>query len=99
MTDNQRHLNEAVERFKEKYEAGVEEHGGQLWRKPVLDQMEEEAMDQFHYIQAKKVQDSMIRTIALRGKGYADIKKIHEAFQEIMNLIDYGNKEGERLKD
>jgi len=40
-----------------KYEAGQKEHGGNLWEKPgLLESMEEEVLDQWHFIQALKQQ-------------------------------------------
>ena len=55
----------ALVRFQEmaaaKYEAGQKEHGGNLWEKPgLLDNMEEEVIDAWFYIQALKQQQNLL---------------------------------------
>jgi len=41
----------------QKYKKGQEEHGGNLWVKPdLIDRMEEEVIDQWHYLQALRQQ-------------------------------------------
>ena len=59
--DQTKHMEASLERFQEmgakKYKAGQKEHGGNLWQKPgMLDNMEEEVVDMWHYIQALRVQ-------------------------------------------
>jgi len=40
-----------------KYKKGQEEHGGNLWVQPdLIDRMEEEVIDQWHYLQALRQQ-------------------------------------------
>lgn len=59
--DRQAHLNEMQDAFlklsTKKYEAGQIEHGGKMWEKPgMLDHLEEELVDAWHYIRTLRRQ-------------------------------------------
>lgn len=59
--DREAHLKEMQDAFIElsrrKYEAGQLEHGGKMWEKPgMLDHLEEELVDAWHYIRTLRRQ-------------------------------------------
>lgn len=79
--------------IKKKYMAGQEEHGGKLWRKPVLGFAWEEVLDLPVYLHVLKQQHDEMKAIALAG---AQGENSQAACAEIYNILTIGNAEGAR---
>ena len=77
-----------------KYMAGQDEHGGKLWRKPVLDFMGEEVTDMNVYFHVLKYQNHKMKLIAQEGLQGACDPAV--ALQKVFNVLTIGNEDGIR---
>lgn len=87
--------NEARDRGLEKWERGQLEHGGDLYRKPTLDEAIDEALDLIPYLFIHRAHKQRavahLREIDLRTVPPAAADNILAA----VNLLERGNVEGE----
>jgi len=96
---SQQHRDEVLERFRSrasaKYDAGQAEHGGRLWRKPVLHMLRDEISDLPFYYDVLEEQQQVVLdhlfsarlTIPRDTPGWEHIKAA-------MNVLEFGNAEG-----
>jgi hypothetical protein len=83
-----------------KYHQGQAEHGGKLWRKPVLDAITDEIADLMVYWDVQLEQFEEVG-LALSG-ALQNLDQDHGAYpfvKEAINLLSYGNREGEMEED
>lgn len=89
--------NEARDRGLEKWERGQLEHGGDLYRKPTLDEAIDEAIDLIPYLFIHRAHvrcaAQHLKGIDLRGLPPGDALAIVSA----VNLLEAGNAEGETV--
>ena len=87
--------NEARDRGLEKWQRGQLEHGGDLYRKPTLDEAIDEAIDLIPYL---LVHRSHVRIAILHLKAI-DLRALPpeagDAILAAVNLLEHGNVEGE----
>lgn len=84
---------DTIHAVEDKYLAGQKEHGGKLWRKPVVDFMGEEVTDMIVYFHVLKHQHHKMKQIAAHGLNGGDAAK---ALKEVFNILSMGNAEGVR---
>lgn len=83
-----------------KYKIGQKEHGGNLWRKPVINFMGDELTDHivyFHVLKEQWNEMEKIATAALDGKSPDMIAAVFDysrALVKIRNILTIGNPEG-----
>jgi len=78
----------------DKYMAGQEGHGGRLWRKRVIESLEDEMLDFLSYFHVIKYQWSLMEAICEDAfDGRLDPV---EALRQIQNVLEVGNPEGVR---
>lgn len=75
-----------------KYMQGQREHGGNLWRKPVLDFMGEEVLDMVVYYDVLRRQNDLLKQLC--REGMAGSSDSYQALQSIYNVLTVGNPEG-----
>ena len=87
-----------------KYRAGQKEHGGCLWRKPMVNHMIEEIIDLSVYMGTHRVQ--MLQVGALLYEALEDMGKLsgytvpgRDAVQKAFNILVVGNEEGEEEEE
>jgi hypothetical protein len=94
----EQHLSEIqrwfTQKHGQKYRAGQREHGGRLFRKPVMDFLVEEVLDFCSYVHVLKGHWDQVRDItgAVRCGGM----NAEDGIEMIRNIIDFGNPEGIR---
>ena len=100
-TERQRHAEAAIlafqKRFMAKQEKGQNEHGGDIWRKPVLEHMAEEILDQWAYYFVLAEHLKQIKQISRGALDYrGDSGEVrYQALAKIFNIVTYGNPEGD----
>lgn len=77
-------------RYREKYLAGQEEHGGRLWRKNTRKMLIEETLDFISYVDVIEEQLRDAELFLLAAIGTKDWDMVEEA----KNILVYGNPEG-----
>jgi len=90
-----------------KYRAGQEEHGGRLWRKPMVNHMIEEIVDLAVYMGTHRVQMLKVKGLlfeALENMMRAEAAGVmpipgRDAVQQAFNLMIEGNVEGEEEEE
>ena len=93
-----------------KYRAGQDEHGGKLWRKPMLKNMQDEVVDLVVYFHTHNMQQLKLTSILyqLRAglvsvpKGYDAWDMVEDALalaEEALNLIEHGNEDGDEEEE
>lgn len=87
--------NEARDRGLEKWERGQREHGGDLYRKPTLDEAIDEAIDLIPYlfIHRAHVRRALVHLKAIELRLLPPA--VGDAILAAINLIERGNVEGE----
>jgi len=90
-----------------KYRAGQEEHGGRLWRKPMLQHMIDEVTDLVVYLSTHRSQ--YLRVVGLLYCALEDMDNAEsagvdvipgrDAVQAAFNLLAEGNEEGEEEEE
>jgi hypothetical protein len=97
--------NSTAEEIVNKYDKGQEEHGGKLWRKPIMDYIGEEIIDMAIYWSTFKVQWKellhIIRYLHLltldpQTNTTSEIKALAE---KALNLMERGNVEGDEEEE
>jgi len=88
-------VNRVSDWVEHKYTAGQREHGGELWRKPVLEHLVEEAVDQSIYLvvlvdQVREATARLYQFLADPSDPGASL-----LVQEAYNILQHGNPEGE----
>lgn len=78
-----------------KYKAGQKEHGGNLWRKPVINFMGDELTDHIVYFHVLKQQWKEMEKIAKEGLN-TKVPQAADALVKILNILTIGNAEGKR---
>lgn len=84
---------------RKKYDQGQKEHGGELWRKPVLFFMVEEVVDMAVYMMTILEQVDQIREHCELGMKHTEEEHSHRLFESIKSILEVGNPEGEKLDD
>lgn len=90
---------DTVKALEAKYKRGVQEHGGGLERKPVIDFIGDEVSDMVIYFHVLKEQWNRMKEIAscaLQCGGSEGFDFV--AVQQIYNILTFGNPEGEEVK-
>lgn len=77
-----------------KYQAGQEEHGGRLWRKPVLEFAWEEVLDLPVYMHTLRHQHHKMKEIC--AEGLSGLCEPSVSLQKVFNILTCGNPEGVR---
>lgn len=80
-------VNTIAEELDAKYEAGMAEHGGHLWRKPLLGHAIDEVLDLAAYLYT--LRDQMEEVFVRLSGPYTEQK-----WREARNIMQYGNPEG-----
>lgn len=97
------HINQILTRAawdaKEKYKAGQEEHGGKLWRKPIMEYIGDEIIDMVIYWYTFREQWNEIRDelswLEMNLFDSEEVPKwVQERVTQILNLVYHGNMEG-----
>ena len=81
----------------EKYDKGQEEHGGQLWEKPVLKFMLEEVMDLPIYLLTFMDQIEQVKALLKEGLEAQDLFHAGNAIKHALNILEKGNQDGKKL--
>lgn len=89
--------NEARELLLAKWEKGHREHGGDLFRKPVLHEAIEEAVDQIAYLLVERRQKARVAVLLAEALELAgDLPPaVHDRIRAAFNLVTFGNAEGD----
>jgi hypothetical protein len=82
--------NEARSRGLAKWRKGQLEHGGDLTRKPVLEEAIAEAVDQMAYLLVLKRQVTFARLLLADALATGS----RDSVQQAANLLEFGNPEG-----
>jgi len=93
------HIEDIINEFstlaKKKYNKGQKEHGGKLWRKPVVNEVMSEAIDFIIYVSTMLKQ---IETAKTYLKEFLDegiqINSSSDKVLYAFNTLEYGNPEG-----
>jgi hypothetical protein len=107
------HINRIVAWFSvfmgQKYMVGQDEHGGKLWRKPVINAMKDEVIDMVVYFEVleaqytKAVAELEVAMEVIREFNKEDFTdrtdEWIEATENAYNILVFGNKEGELEED
>ena len=85
---------------RKKYDTGQEEHGGKLWRKPIMNYVMDEIIDMVIYWFTFRFQWQELRallvSLELRVVDDPDVPEdVTETIGRIINLMDIGNPDGE----
>lgn len=90
-----------------KYRAGQKEHGGRLWRKPMLGHMIEEITDLVVYMATHR--GHFLRVLGLLYEALEDMDRAEsagvdvipgrDAVQAAFNILTTGNEEGEEEEE
>ena len=75
---------------KRKYLWGQEEHGGRLWRKPVLPMLYQEVLDLPIYLLTLMDQIGAVRSLLNEAMASGDLECVMRA----LNILNTGNLEG-----
>ena len=84
---------------KAKYLAGQAEHGGRLWRKPVLPMLYQEVLDLPIYLLTHMGQMARVRELVWSAFLESGTTASEKALLRVVNLLDYGNEEGVAEED
>jgi hypothetical protein len=77
------------QRFLNKYDMGQEEHGGKLWRKQCLVQLEEELIDALIYFKVIQHQVELARHVLM--DAMTDKISYEDAVDMAYNILEWGN--------
>jgi len=89
--------------MRDKYRAGQDEHGGKLWRKPMLKHMTEEVIDLVVYMQTHTQQQHQLTALLMRAKSLIEtfpyeftdgLAECEGVINRALNLLVEGNEEG-----
>jgi hypothetical protein len=83
-----------AKKVKSKYYAGQEEHGGKLWRKPMLKNLEEEVTDLIVYLQTHEMQQLKLIALLTEATHQDNGQDMLPLVRSALNLILVGNEEG-----
>ena len=93
-----------VEKMRAKYRAGQDEHGGKLWRKPMVKHMIEEVIDLTVYMQTHEQQQLALLATLMEAGDILESKvedttaiqaRALSLVEAAINIMLYGNEEGE----
>jgi RecJ-like exonuclease len=77
-----------------KYQAGQSEHGGKLWRKPMLRHLVAEAVDLNVYLMTHIEQIQIVRELLRKALNKNHAESIKSVVQEALNMLETGNLDG-----
>ncbi len=87
-------------RYLRKQEKGQMEHGGELPRKPCLEQLGDEIVDQWAYYSVLVEHVKEVRRIAWANMQDESLEGTASwGYEKIYNILTYGNPEGEQQGD
>lgn len=88
------------EEITKKYLAGDKEHGGKLWRKPIMYFMGEEITDLNVYWQTLKVQWEDVLLLVYAAYTNKDCSsEVRDILDKALNVLTMGNREGEEEEE
>lgn len=87
-------LSEAAWDVMEKYKAGQEEHGGRLWRKPIMDYIGEEIVDLVVYWYTFKEQWKDALFLARLAHINCNDPDTRGILLRLIHLMEKGNEDG-----
>ncbi len=75
------------EKMHDKYIAGQQQHGGNLWLKPLTSEILEEVVDLAHYVTTKRQQEEVLRTLVEAALASEDVGIKDAALNRVRELL------------